>query len=554
MSQKLIIQLLVLLGLVGAGAVGYHLSQKDDGPARQTAEAPATGEAATQTAATEAPAKTEGPQATATPQDTTDIGGKTADERIAALPSFDLMRVEPDGSAVVAGRSEAGAIVALLANGQVVGRGIANAAGEFAIVLDEPLPPGAHAVTLETRDADGKVLNESSQSMAVSVPQDRSAGEVLVMLNEPGAPSQILQKPQQIADAGAAAGQAQTEQAQTEQAAPQQARTEQATLDQATSDQAGEAPSAAQEVAAASASGAPADTGSDAAAPQAATGGEREQPMAGQDAPAQEQPRTDAPAQPQLADAAPSSADTGATTTEAAGTEAAGTEQTAEAPATAEPPATAELATAPAGADAPAAGATAEAPAGTAPTGSDAAPTVTVEAVEAEGSKVFVAGSGQPNSTVRVYLDNQLVGEARTDAQGRWLLETQGEVNPGEVAVRADQVTSGDGAVAARAEVTFEKAADEAVILRPVALSGEAGAGSGASGDAGTRQIPSVIIRTGDNLWTISQRRYGAGIRYTTIYQANKDQIRNPDLIYPGQVFMLPEGDRNWPAERATGG
>lgn len=536
MSQKLIIQLLVLLGLVGAGAVGYHLSQKDDGPARQTAEAPATGEAATQTAATEAPAKAEEPQAAATPQDTTDIGGKTADERIAALPSFDLMRVEPDGSAVVAGRSEAGAIVALLANGQVVGRGIANAAGEFAIVLDEPLPPGAHAVTLETRDADGKVLNESSQSMAVSVPQDRSTGEVLVMLNEPGAPSQILQKPQQIADAGAAAGQAQTEQA---------------TLDQATSDQAGEAPSAAQEVAAASASGAPADTGSDAAAPQAATGGEREQPSAGQDAPAQEQPRTDAPAQPQLADA---SSDTGATTTETAGTEAAGTEQTAEAPATAEPPATADLATAPAGADAPAAGATAEAPAGTAPTGSDAAPTVTVEAVEAEGSKVFVAGSGQPNSTVRVYLDNQLVGEARTDAQGRWLLETQGEVNPGEVAVRADQVTSGDGAVAARAEVTFEKAADEAVILRPVALSGEAGAGSGASGDAGTRQIPSVIIRTGDNLWTISQRRYGAGIRYTTIYQANKDQIRNPDLIYPGQVFMLPEGDRNWPAERATGG
>lgn len=543
MSQKLIIQLLVLLGLVGAGAVGYHLSQKDDGPARQTAEAPATGEAATQTAATEAPAKAEEPQAAATPQDTTDIGGKTADERIAALPSFDLMRVEPDGSAVVAGRSEAGAIVALLANGQVVGRGIANAAGEFAIVLDEPLPPGAHAVTLETRDADGKVLNESSQSMAVSVPQDRSTGEVLVMLNEPGAPSQILQKPQQIADAGAAAGQAQTEQAQTEQATP----------DQATSDQAGEAPSAPQEVAAASASGAPADTGSDAAAPQAATGGEREQPSAGQDAPAQEQPRTDAPAQPQLADAS-STSDTGATTTEAAGTEAAGTEQTAEAPATAEPPATAELATAPAGADAPAAGATAEAPAGTAPTGSDAAPTVTVEAVEAEGSKVFVAGSGQPNSTVRVYLDNQLVGEAKTDAQGRWLLETQGEVNPGEVAVRADQVTSGDGAVAARAEVTFEKAADEAVILRPVALSGEAGAGSGASGDAGTRQIPSVIIRTGDNLWTISQRRYGAGIRYTTIYQANKDQIRNPDLIYPGQVFMLPEGDRNWPAERATGG
>ena len=56
----------------------------------------------------------------------------------------------------------------------------------------------------------------------------------------------------------------------------------------------------------------------------------------------------------------------------------------------------------------------------------------------------------------------------------------------------------------------------------------------------------SVIIRSGDNLWTISRRTYGRGIRYTTIYQANNDQIRNPHLIYPGQVFVLPEGDTAW--------
>ena len=208
MSQKLIIQVLVLLGLAGAGAAGYYLSQKDDGPAQQTAGAPTAGDVATQTTGTDAPAtpptKTEEPAASETPTENADIGGKSVEERLAAVPSFDLMRVEPDGSAVVAGRSEAGAIIALLANGEVIGRGIANAAGEFAIVLDQPLKPGAHAVTLETRDAEGKVLNESEQSMAVSVPDDPSKGEVLVMLNEPGAPSQILQKPQQVADAGTA--------------------------------------------------------------------------------------------------------------------------------------------------------------------------------------------------------------------------------------------------------------------------------------------------------------------------------------------------------------
>jgi nucleoid-associated protein YgaU len=51
----------------------------------------------------------------------------------------------------------------------------------------------------------------------------------------------------------------------------------------------------------------------------------------------------------------------------------------------------------------------------------------------------------------------------------------------------------------------------------------------------------SVIIRRGDSLWRISKRVYGRGVRYTTIYLANQDQIRNPDLIWPGQVFSVPE-------------
>ncbi|ASY62228.1 LysM domain protein [Sinorhizobium sojae CCBAU 05684] len=50
----------------------------------------------------------------------------------------------------------------------------------------------------------------------------------------------------------------------------------------------------------------------------------------------------------------------------------------------------------------------------------------------------------------------------------------------------------------------------------------------------------SVIIRRGDTLWEISRRVYGAGVRYTTIYLANREQIENPDLIQPGQVFGVP--------------
>jgi nucleoid-associated protein YgaU len=61
--------------------------------------------------------------------------------------------------------------------------------------------------------------------------------------------------------------------------------------------------------------------------------------------------------------------------------------------------------------------------------------------------------------------------------------------------------------------------------------------------DANTVMIPEVntaIVSRGENLWSISRRVYGRGVRYTVIYNANEEQIRNPNLIYPGQVFVLP--------------
>ncbi len=54
----------------------------------------------------------------------------------------------------------------------------------------------------------------------------------------------------------------------------------------------------------------------------------------------------------------------------------------------------------------------------------------------------------------------------------------------------------------------------------------------------------SVIIRRGDTLWQISRRVYGQGVRYTTIYLANEAQIRNPDVIQPGQIFGVPDEAR----------
>jgi nucleoid-associated protein YgaU len=49
-----------------------------------------------------------------------------------------------------------------------------------------------------------------------------------------------------------------------------------------------------------------------------------------------------------------------------------------------------------------------------------------------------------------------------------------------------------------------------------------------------------TVVSRGDSLWRISRVTYGAGTRYAVVYKANQDQIRNPNRIYPGQIFVLP--------------
>ncbi|WP_342142231.1 LysM peptidoglycan-binding domain-containing protein, partial [Methylobacterium fujisawaense] len=69
-------------------------------------------------------------------------------------------------------------------------------------------------------------------------------------------------------------------------------------------------------------------------------------------------------------------------------------------------------------------------------------------------------------------------------------------------------------------------------------------AGPNRAGTVFVPEISTARITRGDNLWRISQRTYGRGERYTVIYDANQNQIRDPDLIYPGQIFVLPADKR----------
>lgn len=145
---------------------------------------------------------------------------------------------------------------------------------------------------------------------------------------------------------------------------------------------------------------------------------------------------------------------------------------------------------------------------------------VTVEAVDyGEGGDVRFSGRAAPGAPVRLYLDRTHLGDTRADEGGRWSFAPAAvPIEPGRVAaLRADQLAA-DGKVTARAEVPFQRAD-----LPPEGL-----------------RDGMVVVQPGQSLWRIARATYGRGIRYTVIYQANRDQIRNPNRIYPGQVFVVP--------------
>jgi nucleoid-associated protein YgaU len=108
------------------------------------------------------------------------------------------------------------------------------------------------------------------------------------------------------------------------------------------------------------------------------------------------------------------------------------------------------------------------------------------------------------------------MAESPVAPDGGWAVTTGEGLPPGVYTLRIDEV---DGArVVSRIETPFKREDPAELAL--------------ARGE--------VIVQPGDSLWRIAQQRYGAGRRYTVIYDANLNRIRDPDLIYPGQVFTTP--------------
>jgi len=134
---------------------------------------------------------------------------------------------------------------------------------------------------------------------------------------------------------------------------------------------------------------------------------------------------------------------------------------------------------------------------------------------------VTISGQALAGATVRAYIDDKTAAEAVSGSDSRWRMAPADPIEAGKHVLRLDRLGK-DGKPVARLELAFER-----LVTAP-----------GAAGGSDNRKLSIV---KGDNLWNIARAHYGEGLQYTIIFNANKNQIRDPDLIYPGQNFSLPK-------------
>lgn len=399
-------------------------------------------------------------------------------------PDFDVVRIEPNGDAVIAGRTTPNAVVELLIDGKPVGSARANADGRFTF-MPPALPAGNSEIGLRATDETGE-SQRSRAHVAVVIAPGRNA-KPLVAITAPDKPTVILSQPdarppEPVTEARQEASRGDAMVAENRRALDMGANLRGSEMGDEASDHSKE--------------------------------------QARQNGGAPTHPANPTP-EPSRADALDSR-----------------------------------------------------------PVASPAVVSIDAQ----DGGKLVVSGRGAPGATLRLYLNDTLIAPAIVGRDGTVTFTVGRGVKPGDYRVRLDSVDPATGKVRDRAEVPFkapdpghdagveysdqsqsparhaeepltserqasnpisalEKSrADQTRPLTTGSLAANVPPGAAAgSSDVHIAGIETARIERGDSLWRISRRTYGEGERYTLIYDANKEQIRDPDLIYPGQVFVLPK-------------
>lgn len=441
--------------------------------------------------AAEAPAEAPAaqPDQTASAQPETPSVAETQPAQNAApeqqVPTFDTVRVEKTGEAVIAGRAAPGSEIVIKLDGQEIGKTVANEDGAFVLVPEKPLPAGSGAMTIEATGKGDLKSVASNESVAVIVPEGQQQ-QALVAVVSPDAPTKVLQKPEPAAEAPKAA-----EPAVTEQPAPEQAPAKLVSIDAVDYDADGNIVFSGQ--------------------------GEKgntariyvDNNFLG-DAPVGDDGR--------WSYSATANVSQGVHTLRVDGLDAKGSvlnrvevpifreEQTKVAAAT--PPATEQPKT--------------EQPVAATETAETTAPAETAKAEQP---------AQQPAQTVTEAQKTETPPAAETPAAETPAAEQQ-TTTVSEQPAKTEETAPGqpaETAAAAAQQETSEQSQDTVAATAP---------------DASAAAAPKegrIVIQPGNNLWRISRVLYGNGNKFTMLYEANKDQIRNPNLIYPGQVFRTPE-------------
>ena len=179
-------------------------------------------------------------------------------------------------------------------------------------------------------------------------------------------------------------------------------------------------------------------------------------------------------------------------------------------------------------------------------------PAITLSTVDyqdtgAEAGKLTVTGTADPDAQLSLYFDDVPVAKVTADSLGMWRIETDKKLGLGAHTFRAERYDQATQKVAARATVTFERANPTpppavAETGRSQVAAAEAGQQQTSAQDASTNEkAETYVIKRGDTLWAIAKHYLGSGFLYSSIFQDNREVIKNPDLILPKQEVKMPK-------------
>ena len=131
-----------------------------------------------------------------------------------------------------------------------------------------------------------------------------------------------------------------------------------------------------------------------------------------------------------------------------------------------------------------------------------------------DNEKLRLKGRSIPNAEIQIFISKKLIGKSIADAQGNW------EFSINEIVFENYDL---------EIKSSFE---NNILSLKTEILNGKI--------DSKLFYEKEIIVENGNSLWRIARKTLGGGILYAEIYKNNKKIINDPDLIFPGQVFKIP--------------